>query len=294
MLVLDDGRARAEVHPHIGAAMGRYDYVRGDGRVLPIFQTAPSPQRSGPFALGLNLLIPFSNRISGGGFWHDGVFHALHPNMNGPYPIHGNAFMLPWRVRASNATRASLVLDSEGPGDFRYLAEVDYALEGGALTVNLAITNHGPLSLPFGAGLHPWFVRSPDMRLTMSAAGYWTETADHLPDVYLPTAGDGIFDFTTGRLLPETFVNNALTGWNGNATLAWPDRGLAVDISASAPLRTVVLFSPSAAADYVCVEPVSHSIDAHNRTGIGVEAPQILTLGETLIARTTLTPRELS
>ena len=115
MIVLDDGLARAEVHPDQGAAVGRYELRGKHGNLEPIFQTAASIGRGGPFALGLNLLIPFSNRISGGGFRHDGVFHALERNAADPYPIHGNAFSLPWSIRETTANRAVLTLKSEKP-----------------------------------------------------------------------------------------------------------------------------------------------------------------------------------
>jgi aldose 1-epimerase len=294
MIVLDDGRARVEVHPENGAAIGRYDFIGPDGEVLPIFQTVATPGRQGSFAAGLNLLIPFSNRISGGGFRHDGMFYPLERNTADPYPIHGNAFTAAWTVRESAQHRASLNLVSDGPGPFRYEAEVTYALEAGALRTRLAVVNRAAMSLPFGAGLHPWFVRTGDTRLTMGAAGYWTETADHLPEAYLPTAGDSRFDFSGGRALPETFFNNALTGWDGRAVLAWPDRRLAVNIAAPPPLTTLILYSPSATANFVCIEPVSHSVDAHNRSDGGTALPQILMPGEALTAEAVIRPYVLT
>ena len=41
------------------------------------------------------------------------------------------------------------------------------------------------------------------------------------------------------------------------------ERGVALDIEADAPLGTCVVHSPGAGADFVCVEPVSHAVDAH-------------------------------
>ena len=112
MIVLSDGQARAEVHPADGAAIGRYDLTAADGEMLPIFQTAPSPVRPGPLRHGLNLLVPFSNRISGGGFSHEGRFHPLERNTPGPYPIHGNAFQTPWTVVETSPHSAVLRLAS--------------------------------------------------------------------------------------------------------------------------------------------------------------------------------------
>lgn len=293
MIALADGHAHLEVHPELGAAIGRYDVVTSAGASLPIFQLAAAPGRQRPFALGLNLLVPFSNRISGGGFRHGGDFHPLPRNTAGPYPIHGNAFTLPWTVQAASDTSVRLHLRSEGPGPFRYEAEVTYALQHGALHVHLLVVNRAAGSLPFGAGFHPWFVRSPEARLSMTTTGYWTETPDHLPDVHLPTAGDARLDFTQPRALPPAWINTAFTGWDGRATLAWPDKRLAVDIAATPPLTTIIVYSPSAAADYVCIEPVSHSVDAHNRAGPGTAPPQILEPGAALSVETTITPHAL-
>jgi aldose 1-epimerase len=293
MIVLSDNCARVEIHPSDGAAIGRYDLTRPDRERLPILQTAPSPGRAGPFRHGLNLLVPFSNRISGGGFSHDGRFYPLEPNTPGPYPIHGNAFQLPWTVSRVASQSATLNLVSDGPGAFRYDATVAYSLGNGALFVRLTVVNRAVHSLPFGAGLHPWFVRTPDARLSMHATGYWTETEDHLPDSFRQTAGDARFDFGNGSNLPSDFVNNAITGWNGRATLGWPARKLCIDIVAAPPLSTVILYSPSPASDFVCIEPVSHSVDAHNRHGPGSAPPQVLQPEEELVVVASFTPRAL-
>ncbi len=291
MIVLSDDFARVEIHPSDGAAIGRYDLTRPDGELLPILQTAPSPGRAGPLRHGLNLLVPFSNRISGGGFSHEGHFYPLERNTPGPYPIHGNAFQLPWTVSQATSRSTTLKLVSDGPGAFRYDATVAYSLENGALSVRLTVVNRAAHSLPFGAGLHPWFVRTPDAQLMMQAAGYWTETEDHLPDSYRPTMGDARFDFGEGGQLPSDFFNTAITGWNGRATLAWPARKLCVDIVAAPPLSTVILYSPSVESDFVCIEPVSHSVDSHNRHVPGSAPPQILQPEEALAVVASFTPR---
>lgn len=293
MIVLCDGHARAEVHPTDGAAIGRYDLTGPDGDVLPIFQTAHSPGREGPFRHGLNLLAPFSNRISGGGFSHENRFYPLERNTPGPYPIHGNAFQLPWTVVETSSRSTALHLRSDGPGAYRYDAAVVYRLVAGALSVTLTVVNRAPHSLPYGVGLHPWFVRTSDACLRLQATGYWSETADHLPDTYRRTSGDARFDFARGSALPRDFFNNALTGWDGRASLIWPARSLSVDIVASPPLGTVILYSPSAESDFVCIEPVSHSVDAHNRHEPGSAPPQILQPGEGLVAAASFTPRGL-
>jgi aldose 1-epimerase len=289
-LTLTDGRSRAEVHPATGAAIRRYD-VLVDGVWQSIFDASADGGRAGPFALGCNLLLPFSNRIAGGGFRHEGRFHALEPNLPGSrYPIHGNAFAESWTVVEAHPATAALHLDSSGPGPFRYAAEFTCSLRDGALAMALAARNTGAHSLPFGAGFHPWFVRTPGTRLTMRTAGAWAEDEEHLPTTFHPTGDPDGLEFSGGAPLPAGWINNAFTGWDGVARIDWPDRGLSATIQAEPPLTTAIVYSPSADSGFFCLEPVSHSVDAHNRSGPGTAPPQVLAPGETLTACMTITP----
>ena len=73
--------------------------------------------------LGCEFLVPWSNRISGGGFQFDGRFHAVEPNVPGePFPIHGDGFQRAWRIAGHSATEAELVLDDGAIGPYRYAA----------------------------------------------------------------------------------------------------------------------------------------------------------------------------
>ena len=263
-VVLEDGRARLEIVPELGAGVARYDLLRNDGP-LALFRPAPDELDPGePFALAMNLLLPWSNRISGGGFELDGAFHRLEPNLSGePYPIHGNAFRRPWKVEHRSATAATLVLRSDGPGPFRYDASVIYELHAGALRAVLSVVNRAPMRLPYGGGLHPWFPRDADTRLRLIVAGVWLEDERYLPTEHVPVSSREGWDFGTERPLPEGWINNAFTGWDGRARLVWPARGLALDVEADASLGTCVVHSPGAGSGFACVEPVSHAVDAH-------------------------------
>lgn len=256
-----------------------------------IFSTGLYPGRKGEFALGCNVLLPFSNRISSGGFVHDGRFHALEPNLpNSPYPTHGNAFQRAWKIAELSVDRVVLQLESSGPGPFRYAAGLTYSLANGALVMELAARNTAHIGLPFGIGFHPWFVRVPLTRLTMKAAGHWRETGDHLPSTFHRINEAPDFDFSTGAELPKGWINTAFTGWDGTARIDWLTRELSVGITADPPLSTAIIYSPSAAADFICFEPVSHSVDAYNRSEPGTAPPQVLAPGESLVARMKISP----
>lgn len=259
-----------------------------------MLDTTPDPSRTGPFALGCNILAPFSNRISGGGFSHDGVFHPLAPNIAGePYPNHGNALSSAWMVVQHSSAEAILSLRSDGPGPFRYAAQLVYRLTDGSLLAELSLANLGPDALPFGGGFHPWFVRTPRTRIRFAADGVWTETHDHLPDRYLDLDAAPGHDHRAGRRLADGFINVAYAGWNGIAEIEWPEAGMGLTLTADNPLRVLVLYTPGRDAGFFSLEPVSHTVDAHNRSGCGVVAPAVLAPGESLALTMRLRPHML-
>ncbi|HLJ70142.1 MAG TPA: aldose 1-epimerase [Roseiarcus sp.] len=275
-LVLSDGVAEAVVLPRLGAGLERYDLI-SRGRREPLFRAAPTGA-SEPFALANILLAPWSNRISGGGFHFGGAFHRLEANVDGePFPIHGNAFLSHWRIKEEGRAHAMLLLSSDGPGPFRYDAEMTYALSGGALTMRLIIINRAAISLPYGLGFHPWLPRTPDVLLTAPAQGAWLEDERHLPAGRLATAERPEWDFSKPRPLPAQWINNAFDGWRGSAVVSWPSRLLSLAIEAGPGLGVYIVYSPNADADFFCFEPVSHSVDAHNlgrsASGLAVLAP---------------------
>ena len=100
---LDDGHARLTVAEEGGAIL-RYDALQAGAAPLPLMKLAENGK-----AFGCQVLVPFSNRISGGGFTFDGRFHAIEPNVPGEaFPIHGDGFQKPWRVVSSSPTEAEL------------------------------------------------------------------------------------------------------------------------------------------------------------------------------------------
>ena len=283
-LTISDGVVAAMVTPGLGAGLSRFDYV-ARGAVEPVFK--PGPPERGPLDPAMFLLLPFSNRISGGGFTFRGGFHRLEPNVPGePYPIHGDGFSQPWRVVEADATAVRLRLESAG-GAFSYAAHVRYAVGGGALTAELTIGNRGADAMPFGLGFHPWLVRTSDVVLQAPATGVWRETEDHLRAADAPVAVPPEWDFTEAKSLPPGFINNGFSGWAGEAAVVWPQRQLRLDIRASDKLSTYIVYSPSATADYFCFEPVSHPVDAHHLPSSVANGLVVLEPGETTSARVT-------
>ena len=292
-ITLTDGLAEVEILPDHGASIARYDFLVGGDRVQ-VF--APVPFDTGPYAgdLASFNLVPWSNRIGNGGFTFDGRFVALEPNLPGdPLPIHGNGFQLPWVPSHQSGAAATFRLHSEGPAEFRYDAEVAYALADGALTVTLSVANAGERALPFGLGVHPWLPRTPQTELAFKASGVWLEDDRHLPTERLEIADAPSWDYSAGRALPDEWINNAFVGWDGSARITWPERRLALDVTAARTYGTCVVYSPHKDAPFFCFEPVSHPVDVHDAADPESHGLVVLKPGETLGAWSRFAPQRI-
>ena len=271
---IGDGRARALVLPSVGGGLGRFDMafdMAQDGDWRPVMRPFVPPADGTPpaFAAALNPLVPWSNRLSRG-IVLDGERHDIAPNLDGePYPIHGDGWLARWTVAASSAQEARLAHDG-AIGPYRYAAELVYRIVDGALTVRLAARNVGERTLPYGLGLHPWFVRDRETRLQAPAKAMWLEGEGHLPTERVALNDGRAFDTTALTPLPDAWINAGYDGWRGHATLRWAD-GAGVAIEAlpgdGARLDRFVLYSPAVDAPFVCFEPVTHAIDAPNLEG---------------------------
>ncbi|MBV8416417.1 MAG: aldose 1-epimerase [Verrucomicrobia bacterium] len=291
---LSAGSLSAEIIPSLGGGVGHFDVLQS-GQRFELFRAWPAGGTDDAFALGLNVLVPWSNRISGAGFKFGDAFHTLSPNVAGePCPIHGDGWLSDWRVLSSDDRFIQLEHEAAGPGPFCYRAVLDYALDADGMTIRLAATNRAEMPLPFGLGFHPWLTRTPATQLMAPAESVWLEDSQHLPTHRVPVESRPEWDFSSFRPLPVDWINNCFVDWDGRATILWEDRALALDIEACPPLADFILYSPSAEAPFFCFEPVSHAVDAHNLPP-GPEAHGLVVLspGRTLCAECRFRVREI-
>lgn len=293
-IVLNDTQGKLVIDPMVGGALVDYDF-KGPQGWIPILRPGNSFQRSGPFSLGCNVLLPFANRISGGGFKTPLGQLKLSPNIVGePFPIHGNAFQEPWQIIRVAEDEVYLTLQSEGPSRFRYSAQLRYKLEEGILSMELDVINQAEETLPYGIGFHPWLAREEDSQLQFNAVGCWLEDSQHLPTEHVIPGSGPSSDFRERSGFPHSLLNNAYTGWDGIAGLIRPQHGLKVHVKSADPLRCLQIYSPSVDANFVCIEPVNHTVDALNNVGKpGTVCPQWLENDECLSATCSVEPMEL-
>ncbi len=269
-VAIENDRLRLTVLPDVGAAVTSFVLKRPEGEV-DIFRPWDGTQGN-PSKLASINLIPWSNRISGGGITVGGRFYPLKPNREGePYPIHGDGFQQAWRVIETRPDLIHLAIESAVQAPYEYRAHVVYGLSPTALTMRMEVEHQGDEPALYGMGFHPWFPRTASVTLEAPAWTAWLETEDHLPAGAVPVVDRPEWDFSTAKPLPSTPINNGFTGWAGRARIAWPERGVAVEIGAEPELSTYILYSPAPDCGFFCFEPVSHPVDAFHLPG-GPEA----------------------
>jgi aldose 1-epimerase len=283
LLHLHIGDAHLALAPDLGGAIAALS-VAGK----PVLRSWSGTPDDGPFAMASNVLVPFSNRVSGSGFTFRGVRYDLPANLSSePFPIHGDGFQRAWHPEFHQDGTVRLVLRDGAIGPYIYRAEQIFELSDGGLSVRIKVENTGAHALPFGCGFHPWFPRTQDTRLSFECDGFWHEDVDHMPTNHVSLANAPDYDFSTMRALPAGWINNAFTQWQGAARISQGPQDQSVTLTADPVLSTAIIFSPGQDAAFFCFEPVSHPVDAHNQAnqpGLRPLAP-----GDTLEAGFTLT-----
>lgn len=270
-LVLRNGQLEARVLPDIGGGLARLDWLGFDGAAgllqpLPLPLLRPwlgaSDVVPRPNQLACSVLLPWSNRI-GGGFSFAGRSYSIAPNRAGePYAIHGEGATRAWQVVDQSSTHAQLALDRSDGAPFCYQAQLTYRLDGATLAIALEVRNVGDVTLPYGMGLHPWMARTDGVTLRAGARSVWRAAEDKLP--LHPMAIPAAWSFAQARALPAEAIDHVFEGWDGSATIVWPEHGLGLSIQSDCGYY--IVYAPTS-ADFFCIEPVDHLINAHNVDG---------------------------
>ncbi|GAC1423343.1 MAG: aldose 1-epimerase [Burkholderiaceae bacterium] len=287
-VILDTGVHRLALLPGLGGSIASWEMTIGNQResiLRPWDGAAPDAYTYACFPL-----VPWSNRISGGGFTHAGIFYPMQLNRAGEnYPIHGDGWLQPWSAveRTPESITLQLTSDRFSGNPYRYRASQRFMFASNRLCITFSVTHEGNDPLPYGLGLHPYFPRNAATRLQMQCTGMWVSGPDPMPIAHtdrLPRT----FDYRSPASLDGPMIDNCFSGWDGRAVISYPDRGLAIDLEMGDCRGYALMYRPPS-LDYFCLEPITHPIDAFHMPGR--PGLQVLHKGESLRLDLTLAVR---
>lgn len=276
---------RAVVAPGCGGGLVRLDWIK-DGAAVSILRHGDERRLEDTDQLACYPLVPWSNRLGGRGLPKapDGVGYVQVPN-NRPgdrYPVHGDAWQSPWSVAERDATHVVLRHAGQPWLPFRYRAEMQYQLDDSGFRCELTAHNEDDAPVPFGLGMHPYFLRTPETKVRMKACHTWPPQSDRLPGRCVPIAATSVPADGQWQPLPDHELDHCAGGWNGRAEIAWPEHGLTAALETWPPAPFFVMYTPPEER-YFCLEPVTHANDAHRRQpGGGDLGVRWLQPGETM------------
>jgi aldose 1-epimerase len=263
---METDAALVEIVPRLGGSISAFDFKKG-GERLPILRRWTGESEN-PRGLGSSPMVPWFNRISGGGFTFGGTFYPIEPNDPlEPVPLHGDGWQAAWEVVESKRDHAVLKLRSKTIPPFDYEATQIFSLSGGTFEVELRLKHHGVRPIPYGLGQHPWFVRTPGVKLQAKATGMWLEQPPEFPPKTEAAPIPQKWDFSTLRPLPDDFIDNGYAGWDGHARIEWSDRGVAVDVESDPNTRYSHVYSLGKDCPIFCFEPITHPNNALGKPG---------------------------
>ncbi|WP_312795149.1 aldose 1-epimerase [Tianweitania sp.] len=279
-LIADD--YRVVVDPAVGGAVLSLDWRAGTSTWIALF--APADGSVPPFKAGCFAMLPFANRIKQGRFGFEGREIVLPVNLpDEGMAIHGFSREHPWRV--ASLDDAKLVLEQDFASirnPYRYLAQQEISLSEQGLRIALSVRNTGDHALPFGIGLHPWFVKTPEATLSFGSSSAFERDKAGLP---LPKRVEmPIFRSEAPESLGKLpYFDRFFPEWSPFlARICRPEDGLAITLEAEGALRHLHVFVPDNRPVF-CAEPVSHAPDVVNRPELGQSnAMAILRPGDTL------------
>ena len=210
-LTINDGVAEAVILPELGAGLASYDLFDASGRV-PLFCPRRDPLRGGPFDLALNLLVPWSNRISGAGNLTASSIRSLRTCP----ASRSRSTAMAFRAHGwSGARRRTAPTCRSAPmAQARSGTKLARAIPSTRAPRHAALRSQSRArTAAFRPRLSPLDRAERGNAAQGQGRAGLMETHDHLPAGEAPAASRAEWDFAAPRALPSGWINNAFLGW---------------------------------------------------------------------------------
>ncbi|HCQ58654.1 aldose 1-epimerase [Sulfitobacter sp. W002] len=280
-LALKVGNLRALVDVGMGAAIRTFELETPAG-IRPVL-AAPCSASSDVGQSALFPMAPFANRVRNNRLKIAGREIRLRPNTDDPLCLHGWAWQREWQVEQYAPELCKLRLRLRAHG-YDLTLNYEMHLSETALNLTLGAINESTAPAPVGLGLHPYFPRSPNTKISFAAAKVWPDGPGHLPSGSRPISDRD--DYSKAQTLPADWRNECYSGWTGQARILQPN--LQYDLEMSASGADVLMFYADPALECFALEPQTHiSGETHTDSGgLRVLAPgQETEMGLTLSVR---------
>ena len=224
-------------------------------------------------------MLPFASFIQEGHFPYFGI--TRHVPKNCPFsrfPLHGDVWRNKMTVEKQTDTDVLLSYkhDKSEGFPFSYSAKVEYRLKENSLEIIQTLQNESALPMPFGMGIHPFFVRDVDTQICFDAPKIWFRGDD--PILGHPYTAPANLDFKSPKGVSANGTNISFGSWNGKASITYPAKNITVHIQADNTFHHLILYAPKG-KDFFCLEPVTNTPDAFNLASLGIMGTGIQSLG---------------
>ncbi len=267
------------IMPDLGASLSYFKYNQ-DGRIRDILRPYEADaKKQDSNNASMFPMIPFCGRIRGGSFVYFGITRKMQKNQAGiADPIHGDGWKSVWTVEQLTDTKAVLTLShsKEKGFPFSYDAKIVYELVDCQFNVVMSVKNTGSLPMPCGLGIHPFFTKTKEVELDFTTQMVWSNEADPIFDK--PYETPATWQFQGGRPLKNAVFDTCFGGFDGKASILYPDMGITLNIKADEQYKHVVLYSPRG-KDFFCLEPTTNASNAFNLASVGMVGTGMKSIG---------------
>jgi len=265
-ILLRRGPLTVGIAPHAGGSLSKFEFVRGNRRFDILRPAVDRPVRVIE-ALNMSsfITVPYAGRLREGRFEFEG--RMIEYPLNGlpeRHSSHGDGFMRPWQVKRLETDQAELETLPLAAAPIQYRCTQFFHLTETSLAIRVRAHNLEQRRIPFEIGFHPYFASRTLARIRAHLPLQWHWDRELMPTMRCHNLLQP--DFAQGLEAKRLPMAAEYDGWDGQAHIDWPDRGIGVTVSTQPALRHVVTWAP-AGEDFFCFEPLSHATDSFNRAG---------------------------